>query len=136
MNALPPLLCSDAARMRLVGFNAPQVRHGSCQRGATTRQGERPPGPICPDTLAKNLGKWNLRALEAVFNGAMRALARAGVFGQRVTGLADGTDLETTARYTGGGQVSRTVRREDKRGKGTRSRSSSTAGRGCGGSMP
>ena len=53
MNALPPLLFSDEALMQLVGFNAQQVRQGICQRGATTRQGERTPGPICPDTLAK-----------------------------------------------------------------------------------
>src|SRR5919108_3646948 len=88
INALPSLLFSDEALMQLVGFNAQQVRHGVCQRGATARQGERPPGPICPDTLAKNIVKWNLRALELVFNGAIRALAKAGVFGQKVTGIA------------------------------------------------
>src|SRR6266850_4859913 len=104
--------------MQLVGFNAQQVRQGSCQRGATTRQGERLPGPICPDTLAKHITKWNLRDLEAVCNGAMRALAKAGVFGKPVTGMADGTDLETTERDTGCGQVTRIVRMEDTRGKG------------------
>jgi hypothetical protein len=51
-NALPALLCSDAALMRLVGFKAQQARHGVCQRGTATRQGERAPGPMCPDTLA------------------------------------------------------------------------------------
>jgi hypothetical protein len=117
INALPRLLFSDEALMRLVGFNAQQVRQGICQRGATKRQGERLPGPICPDTLAKNIVKWNLRNLEAVFNGAIRALAKAGVFGGKVTGIADGTDLETTERYTGCGQVTRKVRIEDKRGK-------------------
>jgi hypothetical protein len=117
INALPRLLFSDEAVMQLVGFNAQQVRQGICQRGATTRQGERLPGPICPDTLAKNIVKWNLRDLETVFNGAIRALAKAGVFGQRVTGIADGTDLETTARYTGCGQVTRKRRIEDQRGK-------------------
>ena len=61
--------------------------------------------------------KWNLRDLEAVFNGAIRALAKAGVFGKQVTGIADGTDLETTERYAGCGQVTRKVRIEDKRGK-------------------
>ena len=101
----PRLLFSDEALMRLVGFNAQQVRQGICQRGATKRQGERLPGPMCPDTLAKNIVKWNLRDLEAVFNGAIRALAKAGVFGGKVTGIADGTDLETTERYTGCGQV-------------------------------
>ena len=90
---------------------------GICQRGATTRQGERLPGPICPDTLAKNIVRWNLRDLEVVFNGAIRALAKAGVFGAKVTGIADGTDLETTEHYTGCGQVTRKVRMEDKRGR-------------------
>jgi hypothetical protein len=117
INALPRLLFSDEAVMQLVGFNAQQVRQGICQRGATKRQGERAPGPICPDTLAKNIVKWNLRDLEAVFNGAIRAFAKAGVFCKQVTGIADGTDLETTERYTGCGQVTRQVRIEDKRGK-------------------
>jgi hypothetical protein len=117
INALPTLLFSDEALMQLVGFNAQQVRQGICQRGASKRQGERLPGPICPDTLAKNIVKWNLRELEAVFNGAIRALAKAGVFGAKVTGIADGTDLETTERYTGCGQVTRTVRVEDTRGQ-------------------
>src|SRR5262245_47180798 len=117
INALPRLLFSDEAVMQLVGFNAQQVRQGICQRGAGKRQQERLPGPICPDTLAQNIVKWNLRDLEAVFNGAIRALAKAGVFGQRVTGIADGTDLETTARYVGCGQVTRKRRIEDKQGK-------------------
>jgi hypothetical protein len=117
INALPSLLFSDEALMQLVGCNAHQVRQGLCQRGATKRQGERRPGPICPDTLANNIVKWNLRDLEAVFNGAIRALARAGVFGQQVTGIADGTDLETTAQYEGCGQATRKRKLADKRGK-------------------
>jgi hypothetical protein len=117
INALPSLLFSDEALMQLVGFNAHQVRQGICQRGATTRQGARLPGPICPDTLANNIVKWNLRDLEAVFNGAIRALAKAGVFGAKVTGIADGTDLETTKHYTGCGQVTRKRRIEDKQGR-------------------
>jgi len=98
MHALPPLLFSDEAVMQLVGFNAQQVRQGICQRGATKRQGKRSPGPICPETLANNIVKVNLRDLESLFNGAIQALAKAGVFGKQVTGMADGTDLETTAR--------------------------------------
>ena len=117
INALPCLLFSDEALMQLVGFNAQQVRQGICRRGATKRQGERLPGPICPDTLANNIVKWNLRDLEAVFNGSIRALAKAGVFGAKVSGIADGTDLETTAHDTGRGQVTRTVRSEDTRGR-------------------
>ncbi len=117
MNALPALLFSDEALMQLVGFNAQHVRQGMCQRGAAKRQGERPPGPISPETLANNIVKLNLRDLESVFNGAIRALARAGVFAKQVTGIADGTDLETTERYRGCGQVTRKVRIADTQGR-------------------
>jgi len=117
INSLPALLFSDEALMQLVGFNAQQVRRGVCRRGTATRQGERALGPICPDTLAKNIVKLNLRDLEALFNGVIRALAKAGVFAKRVTGIADGTDLETTRRYAGCGHVTRKVRIEDKYGR-------------------
>src|SRR5262249_58955913 len=67
MNALPALLFSDEALMRLVGFNAQQVRHGVCQRGAAKRRRPRPEGPICADALANNLVNLSLRDLEALF---------------------------------------------------------------------
>jgi Transposase DDE domain len=116
MNALPVLLFSDEALMQLVGFNAQQVRHGVCQRGASTRQGARTPGPIGPDTLTRNIVKLNLRHLEGPFNGAIRALAQAGLFGKRVTGIVDATDLETTDRYEGCGQATRKRKVTDKHG--------------------
>jgi hypothetical protein len=117
LNALPRLRFRDEARMPLVGFKAQQVRQGLCRRGATKRQGERLPGPSCPDTLANHLVTWNVRDLEAVFNGSMRALAKAGVFGAKVSGMAAGTEVETTAHDPGRGQVTRLVRREDIRGR-------------------
>jgi hypothetical protein len=117
MHALPELLFSDEASMRLVGFNAHQVRHGVCQRGAATRQGPRTRGPICPETLAHNVVKLDVRALEALFNGVIRALAKAGVFQAKVTGIVDGTDLETTALYEGCGQVTRKRKLTDTHGK-------------------
>src|SRR5882724_4302206 len=84
-HALPALLWSDEARMRLVGCNAQQVRQGVCQRGRTKRQGERTPGPMCPDTLAHNMVQCHVRDLEALCNRVIRGLATAGVVGQRVT---------------------------------------------------
>ena len=116
MNALPALLFSDEAVMRLVGFNAQQVRRGVCQRGAAKRQQPRTEGPICPDTLANNIVPLNLRDLTAWFNGTIRALAKAGIFGTRVTGMVDATDLETTAVYEGCGQVTRKRKITDKHG--------------------
>jgi Transposase DDE domain len=117
MNALPALLFSDEALMRLVGFNAHQVRHGVCQRGAAQRQGPRTMGPICADALADNIVKLNLRDLETLFNDVTRALAKAGILGVQVTGSVDATDLETTAHYEGCGQVTRKQKITDKRGK-------------------
>jgi hypothetical protein len=97
MHALPALLFSDAALMRLVGFHAPQVRHGVCQRGATHRQGPRATGPLGADALADNIVKLHRRALETLLNHVIRALAKAGVCAAQLTGIVDTTDLETTA---------------------------------------
>ena len=80
MNALLALRFSDEALMRLVGFNAHQVRQGVYQRGAAKRQGPRTEGPIGPDTLATYIVKLNLRDLEALFNGVSRALAKTGAW--------------------------------------------------------
>jgi hypothetical protein len=71
MHALLALLFNDEALMRLVGCNTHQVL---CQRRAAARQGPRTDGPICPDTWAAIVVKLNLRDLEALFHGVMRAL--------------------------------------------------------------
>jgi hypothetical protein len=118
INALPNLRFSDEALMPLVACSAQRVSDGVCEHGATKRQGEWAPGPMCPDTLTKNMVKWNVRDLEAELDGAIRALAQAGVSGPQVMGIADGTDLEATDRSRGCGQVTRTVRIEEKRGQG------------------
>jgi Transposase DDE domain len=117
MNALPALLFSDEAAMRLAGFNAVQMRDGIGQRSHEKRQGNKPPGPICPDTLADNIVKLRLAAMEAFLNGIIQDLAQAGVCARQVTGILDGTDLETTARYEGCGQATRKRKVTDKRGK-------------------
>jgi hypothetical protein len=117
MNALPALLFSDEAAMRLAGFNAVQLRDGICQRSHEKRQGEKTPGPLCPDTLADNIVKLSLEAMAAFLNGVVHDLAQAKVFAPQVTGIVDGTDLETTARYEGCGQATRKRKITDKRGK-------------------
>jgi hypothetical protein len=92
MNALPALLFSDEVLMRRVGFNAHQVRQRVCQRGATKRQGPRPAGSIGTGPLAEHIVKLNLRDLEGLFNGVMRALAKTGGIAAKVTGIVDATD--------------------------------------------
>jgi hypothetical protein len=86
--------------MRLGGF-VQQVQQRMCQHGTATRQRERSPGPIGPDTLAKKVVELHVWDLEALFHGALRALVEAGVFEAKVTGMADETDLATTARNAG-----------------------------------
>jgi Transposase DDE domain len=116
MHALPALLFSDEALMRLVGFNAQQVRQGVCQRGAARRQGPRTTGPLCPDALADHVVKLHLRDLETLFKSVIRALTRAQVFAAQVTGIVDATDLETTAQSAGCGSVTRQRKSMDTRG--------------------
>jgi Transposase DDE domain len=117
IESMPALLFIDQFLMRLVGFSAYQVQHGVCQRGAARRQGPRTTGPIGPDALADTIGQLNLRHLEGWCNGVIRPLATAGVFGVKVTGIVDATDVETTAQYEGCGQVTRTRKLTDTRGK-------------------
>src|SRR5262249_19757304 len=99
MHALPALLVVDDDLMRLMCLNAQQVGQGVCQRGAAHRQGPRTTGPICPDALADNIVKLNVRDLAALFNRVIRALAQAGVLAVKVTGIVEATDLETTPQY-------------------------------------
>jgi hypothetical protein len=67
--------------------------------------------------LADNIVKLNVRDLAALFNSVIRALAKAGIFVAKVTGIVDATDLETTAQYEGCGEVTRKRRITDKRGQ-------------------
>jgi hypothetical protein len=117
LQALPPVWCRDDALMRLVGFTAPHVRQGMGQRGAATRQGARTPGPLSPEPLANQIVTRNLPDPEPVGTGALRAWAQAGVFAKQGTGRAEGTDVATTDRDGGGGQVTRQGRLEDQQGR-------------------
>ena len=117
MNALPALLFSDEAAMRLAGFNAVPLRDAICQRSHEKRQGAKAPGPLCPDTLADHIVKLSLEAMAALLNGVVQDLAQAKVFARQVTGIVAGTDLETTARYEGCGQATRKWQLTDTRGK-------------------
>jgi hypothetical protein len=67
--------------------------------------------------LANKIVTLNVGDLESLFNGAIRVLAKVGVLAKQITGIADGTDLATTARYRGCGQVTRKVRIEDTQGR-------------------
>jgi len=117
MQALPALLCSDEAARRWAGCNAGQRREGLCRRGHPKRQGDKPPGPLGPDTWAHTIVPWALATLEALLHGGVQDLATAGGGARQGTGLLEGTDLEPTARYEGGGQGTRQRTSTDQRGQ-------------------
>jgi len=116
MQALPDLLLSAEAARRLAGCNAVQRRAGVCRRSHEQRQGEKAPGPMGPDTVANNIVQLSLAAMEACVHGVVQDLATTGVVPRQVTGIVDGTDLETTARYAGCGHGTRKRTSTDTRG--------------------
>lgn len=115
MNALPALLFSNVAAMTLVGFNAHQVNNGFTKRGDHARKKKPKQGPLSPQSLAQNISKIPAEGAVAFFNGCIRCLAAFGVFATEVTGVVDGTRIETTKDYQGHGIL--TVQRR-KRQKG------------------
>jgi hypothetical protein len=107
MNALPELLFSNEGAMRLLGFNAHQLHEGVCRRGQWRRKEPEKYGPVCPEMLAENIAKMGAATVENLFNGAIRKLARQGVYPEHITGCLDATDLVTTEHYKGCGSVTR-----------------------------
>ena len=117
MNSLPEFLFSNEGSMKFVGFNAHQIRNGFCKRGDKKRKRKLKLGPICPDTLAKNIVKFSVRIIERFFNECIALLARAGTFDREVTGSLDTTDYQTTDKYKGRGKVTRIKEIKQKDGK-------------------
>lgn len=94
------LLLTDEALMGLLGFNAYQVAHGATARGLGQRR--QPPsvrGAFSYETAADNLVAISPAALVELFNGAVRCLARQGVFAKHLDVVLDATDDEATPTY-------------------------------------
>lgn len=116
MNALPALLFSNVAAMTLVGFNAYQVRHGFTKRGDHARRKKAKQGPLSPQCLAQNISKIPAEGVVTFFNGCIRCLAALGLFPAQVTGVVDGTRIETTDKYAGHGTLAVERRKRQKGG--------------------
>src|SRR3990170_3718700 len=102
------VLLTDEALMGLLGFNAAQVQQGSNDRGLSrlTRPVEIR-GALSYETVADNIVKVGPEKLAALFNGAIRCLAKQGVFPKRIDVSLDATDDEATPTYKtdAGGEV-------------------------------
>ncbi|RPJ08858.1 MAG: hypothetical protein EHM36_04945 [Deltaproteobacteria bacterium] len=103
------LLLTDELLMGLCGFNAYQVKKGSCERGTKRRKRPMPEirGALCVDTLAHQIVKITPRRLENFFNQCIQKLAQARVFPKYIHGACDTTVYETTDQFEGCGSVVR-----------------------------
>jgi hypothetical protein len=103
------LLLTDELLMGVCGFNAYQVKNGSCERGTKLRKGPTPEvrGAICVDTLAHQIVEITPRRLENFFNRCIEKLAEARVFPKYIHAACDTTLYETTDQYEGCGSVVR-----------------------------
>jgi hypothetical protein len=109
MEQIQDLLLSDELLMGICGFNAYQVRNGSCARGLKLRKTPVPEvrGAICVDTLANQIVQITPRRIENFFNQCIKQLARFKVFPKFIHAACDATDFETTKQFKGCGAVTR-----------------------------
>jgi hypothetical protein len=101
MLAMHELLLTDTAIMDLLGFNAAQVLQGGCDRGLSRRK--KPVeirGALSYETIADNIVKIGPEKLAEMFNGAIRCLAKQGIFPKKIDASLDATDDEATPNYT------------------------------------
>lgn len=115
MNALPALLFSNVAAMTLIGFNAHQVAEGFTRRGDAKRKDRPKQGPLSPQCLAQNLGKFTVEQIEGLFNRVIRLLV--GVVGLQgdLTVALDGSKVPTPKTYPGCGCLSITHKVKEKK---------------------
>jgi len=112
MDQMDDLLLSDELLMAMCGFNAYQVRKGSCARGVKLRK-EQPPeirGPLCVDTIAKHIVTITPKRIENLFNNCIKQLAKQRLFPRKIFAACDATLYETTDKFKGCGSVRKKVR--------------------------
>lgn len=100
MLATHDLLLTDQALMGLLGFNAHQIENGTNRRGLDRRsEPVSVRGPFSYETVADNLVAITPARLAELFNGAVRCLARQGLFAKQLDVVLDATDDEATPGY-------------------------------------
>jgi hypothetical protein len=107
MDEISDLLLTDELLMSMCGFNAYQVRHGSCERGVKLRTTPIPEirGSLCVDTVANHVVTITPRKIEHFFNRCIQCLALQGIFPKTIHAAGDATLYETTSTFTGCGSV-------------------------------
>jgi len=106
------LLLTDELLMSMCGFNAHQVKNGSCDRGTKLRKTPIPEirGSLCVDTVANHVVTITPRRIENFFNRCIQQLAKQGVFPKKIHAACDATLYETTSKFKGCGCVTHKVK--------------------------
>jgi len=109
IDEISDLLLTDELLMSMCGFNAHQVKNGSCDRGTKLRKTPIPEirGSLCVDTLANHIVTITPRRIENFFNRCIQQLARQRVFPKKIHAACDATLYETTSKFKGCGSVTR-----------------------------
>jgi len=112
IDEISDLLLTDELLMSMCGFNAHQVKNGSCHRGTKLRTTPIPEirGSLCVDTVANHMVTITPRRIENFFNRCIQQLARQGIFPKTIYAACDCTVYETTSKFRGCGSVTRKVK--------------------------
>jgi len=112
MDQMTDLLLTDELLMSMCGFNAHQVKAGSCDRGTKLRKTPMPEirGSLCVDTVANHIVTITPRRIENFFNRCIQQLAKQGIFPKKIHAACDCTLYETTNKFKGCGSVTRKVK--------------------------
>ena len=107
MEETSDLLLTDELLMSMCGFNAYQVKNGSCKRGVKLRTTPIPEirGSLCVDTVANHIVTITPRRIEHFFNRCIQLLAKQGIFPKKIHAACDATLYETTSKFKGCGSV-------------------------------
>jgi hypothetical protein len=112
MDEISDLLLTDELLMGMCGFNAYQVKNGSCQRGVKLSKNPMPEirGSLCVDTVANHIVTITPGRIENLFNRCIQQLAKQGVFPKKIHAACDATLYETTRKFKGCGSVTHKVK--------------------------
>jgi len=112
IDEISDLLLTDELLMSMCGFNAHQVKNGSCDRGTKLRKTPSPEirGSLCVDTVANHIVTITPIRIENFFNRCIQQLAKQGIFPKKIHAACDCALYETTSKFKGCGSVTRKVK--------------------------
>jgi hypothetical protein len=113
-----PVLLQSSPLMRLVGFNARQIREGTSERGlhkSSNGNAQKPDddeitgirGPVCPQFISFFISTILASALERFFNSVISILASHSFFPKHINALMDASEIQSTERCAGCGKVTK-----------------------------